>query len=220
MSGGVHPWGRAEELLLARVSEAAGRARLGRRRATYRAPRTGPAWWSGGAPVRGAGARLDLYASGVTAAIGKRIQVIRYDTTVVRRRRVLSVRGSDRALLLVDIGGERAALRCGDFARPEEWGPEIRRSVTEAQVPRALAALGDGARLSFGPLWITGDGAGSRRSALPWAEIQRVEIVRGSVTVRAGGRRQVWATAASGIPNLCVFHALADQLAGGARDDG
>lgn len=33
---------RADQLLLARVSEAAGRARLGRRQATYGAPVTGP----------------------------------------------------------------------------------------------------------------------------------------------------------------------------------
>ncbi|MFH8801243.1 DUF6585 family protein [Streptomyces sp. NPDC017936] len=231
MNGGAVGRGRDEELLLARISAAAGRAHLGRRRATHRAPAGEPgARWAaavavarrllrpGGGPVVGAGARLDLYEHGMTVATGKRIHAIRFDTTVVRRCRVLSPRGVTRALVLVDVDDGRIVLRHGDFDRPREWWPGIRRAVTEAQVPRALAALDRGARLVFGPVWITADEVGSGRTALRWAQVQRVEVLNGSVAVRAAGRWQVWATAASGIPNLCVLHALAERLAGHAGE--
>ncbi|MEV7684995.1 DUF6585 family protein [Streptomyces bungoensis] len=222
---------RDEELLLARISAAAGRARLGRRRATYRAPRTGPGTrWAAtagawrlprtcGGPAARARARLDLYEHGMTAAAGKRIHVVRFDATVVRRRWVLCARGVTRALVLVDVDGDRIVLRYGDFGRPARWWPEIRRAVTDAQVPPALAALRRGARLDFGPLWITGDAVGSGRTALRWAQVERIESRNGSVVVRSTGRWQVWATGASGIPNLCVFQALAEHLAGAGRDE-
>ncbi|MBT2423288.1 hypothetical protein J7F01_05550 [Streptomyces sp. ISL-22] len=234
MNEGTHPdhsGTRDDELLLARVSEAAGRARLGRRRATYRAPLTEPGTWraavadarrllrTGAGRGTRAGARLDLYEHGLTAAVDGRIHVVRYDTTVVCRRRVLSPQGLVRALVLVDVDGERIVLRCGDFGRPEVWGPEIRRAVTNAQVPRALAALAQGARLVFGPVWVTGDEVGSRGTSLRWAQVQRIEILNGSVALRAAGRWQVWGTVASEIPNLCVLRALAEHLAAAERDE-
>ncbi|MFF8449136.1 DUF6585 family protein [Streptomyces leeuwenhoekii] len=233
MSGAAAPRGRDEELLLARVSAAAGRADLGRRRATYRAPRTEPgARWAaavgaaarrllrtGGGPVTRAGTRLDLYQRGMTAVVGRRIHVVRFDTTAVRRRRVLSSRGVTCALELVDVDGERVVLSRGDFGGPQEWWPGLCRAVTEAQVPRALAALGQGARLAFGPVWITREEVGCGAAALRWTGVQRVEILDGSVAVRAAGRRQVWAAPRSGIWNLCVLHALAEHLAAAARDD-
>ncbi len=211
------PQDRAEELLLARVSEAAGRARLGRRRATYRAPATVTGkrrrLRSGGGKGAGAGDRLDFYEHGVTAAVDGRIHVIRFDTTVVRRRRVLSARGITRACVLTDVDGERIVLRGGDFGHPEVWVPEIRRAVTEAQVPRALAALARRERLTFGPVWITEGGIGCGRASLRWSQVERIEIRNGAVAVRVAGRWRVWGSAASGIPNPSVFHALAEHLA-------
>ncbi|MFD7316922.1 DUF6585 family protein [Streptomyces sp. NPDC059883] len=223
--------GRDEELLLARISAAAGRAHLGRRRATYQAPLTERGIWrtaaagarrllrAGGRRRPGSGGRLDLYEHGMTVAVDGRIHVIRYDTTVVRRRGVLSPRGTTRAHALIDVNGERIVLRCGDFGHPEVWGPEIRRAVTDAQLPRALAALARGARLDFGPVWITADEVGSRRTSLSWAEVERIEILSDSVAIRASGRWLVCGTVASEIPNLGVLHALAEHLADAERDD-
>ncbi|MEU8652027.1 DUF6585 family protein [Streptomyces sp. NPDC048737] len=231
MTGAAAGHGRDEELLLARISAAAGRAGLGRRRATYRAPDTGPGtrWAAVGAvarrllravggPAPGTGARLDLYEHGITAVRGSRIHAVRFDTTVVRRCRVPSARGVTRALVLVDVDGERIVLRHGDFGRPREWWPGIRRAVTDAQVPRALAALGRGARLDFGPVWITGEEVGSGGTALRWAQVRRIEVLDGSVTVHAVGRRRVWA-AVTGIPNPCVLRALTEHLTRAGRDD-
>lgn len=174
---------------------------------------------AGGRTGTNAGARLDFYEHGMTAAVDGRIHVIRYDTTVVRRRRVLSPQGITRAHVLVDVDGERIVLRGGDFGHPEVWGPEIRRAVTEAQVPRALAALAEGARLTFGPVWITRDEIGSRGTSLRWPQVQQIEISNGSVAIRVAGRWQVLGSLASGIPNPFVFHALAEHLAGAERDD-
>ncbi|MFF7975752.1 DUF6585 family protein [Streptomyces sp. NPDC007905] len=97
-----------------------------------------------------------------------------------------------------DAGRERrtglrvpaAQLRCGDFDRPGEWWPGIRRAVVDAQVPRALA-VHQGARLAFGPVWITGDEVSCGGTALRWAQIQQIEILNGFVAVRAAGRWQV-----------------------------
>ncbi|GAA5053693.1 DUF6585 family protein [Streptomyces similanensis] len=230
MSGGAGDRERAEELQLARISATAGRARLGRRHATYRALPTVPGgrWTAtadvrrllgaGGGPATRAAARLDLYEHGMTFAVGRRIHVIRFDTTVVRRRKVLSARGITRALVLVDVDGERVVLRCGDFGRWQEWWPAIRRAVVAAQTPRALAALHQGARLVFGPVWLTADEVGCGTTVLGWSRVRRIDVLNGFVAVRADGRWQVWATAASGIPNLCVFQALAEHLIRAARD--
>ncbi|MFF8995925.1 DUF6585 family protein [Streptomyces sp. NPDC014983] len=232
MNGAADDRERAEELLLARISAAASRARLGMRRTTYRAPSTEPGrrrtatarprrllCGDGGAALS-PGARLDLYEHGLTAAVGRRIHAVRFDETVVRRRTVLTARGVTGALVLVDVHGERVVLRCGDFARPQAWWSVICRAVAGAQAPRALAALRQGARLAFGPLWVTADAVGSARTSLRWAQVQRIEVRNGFVAVRADGRWQVWATAASGIPNLCVFQALTEHLTGAGLDDG
>lgn len=207
------PHGRAEELLLARISEAAGRERLGRRRATHQvAP---PKTTRRMAPIRAlkrargrrgtyAGARLDFYEFGMTAAAHGRIHVIRYDTTSV------SITG---AYALTDVDGEQVVLHGDDFGPPQVWEPEIRRAVTEAQVPQALVALVQGARIDFGPLWLTGGGVGSGRTSTPWTRIQRIDIRDDSVALRVAGRWQVLATAASRIPNVFVLQALVEHLA-------
>ncbi len=222
---------RDEELLLARISEAAGREHLGRRRATYpAAPFTagapaGPgaairavwraaaasvrrSWRAGGGRGRSAGTRLDFYEHGMTAAVRGRIHVFRYDTTSVRRPG-----GPSPHYTLIDAGGERVVLRGEDFGPPEAWGPEIRRAVARAQVPRALAALSQGARLTFGPLWVTGDEIGSARTSVRWPRIERIEVRDDSVALRVAGHRRVLATVPSGIPNAVVLQALAEHLA-------
>ncbi|MFI2367704.1 DUF6585 family protein [Streptomyces sp. NPDC018833] len=230
------PRDRDEELLLARISEAAGRWQLGRRRATHRAVPHGVTAQGWGAAIQvvsraaaagarrlrrpsgrkrvNAGARLDFFEHGITAAVNGRIHVIRYDTTVVRRCTALSPQGITRTCVLIDVDGERIVLRGGDFGHAEVWEPELRRAVTDAQVPRALAALAQGARLTFGPVWITEDEVGSGRTSMRWPQVQRIDTRHGSATVRVAGRWQSLGTVASGIPNVFVFHALAEHLAG------
>ncbi|WP_372406036.1 DUF6585 family protein [Streptomyces luteireticuli] len=245
MSGPV-PRRRSEELLLAKVSAAAGRERIGRRCATYEAAAhavpadSRPAGGIRGLPAfaryvrisarrcsvrrfavkRAAAARLDLYERGLTVAVKGRIHVVRYDTTSVFPDGPDGPDGPARSgtvCTLTDVDGERIALR----DRPghggaEEWGAEIERAVTRAQLPRALAALDEGGRLAFGDVWLTGEGigtgAGTGKVSARWSQVRRVDIRNGAVEVDIAGERHVWGRAVSGIPNPFVLRALVRHL--------
>ncbi|MEU2711938.1 DUF6585 family protein [Streptomyces sp. NPDC007205] len=231
------PRDREDELLLARISEAAGRERLGRRCATYRAVASlacapgGP-----GAPIRkvwravaavvgrsrgsvegrgtAVGGRLDFYERGMTVAVRGRIHVVRYDSTSVLQRAEPCPQGVARSCALTDVDGEHVVLRRGYFGDPEAWEAEIRRAVVDAQVPRALAALAQGARLTYGPVWLTGQEVGSGELSTRWPLIQRIAVRHGSIAVRVAGQWQVLGTLVSEIPNILVLRALAEHLAG------
>lgn len=215
---GPTPRTRDAELLLARISEAAGRARLGRRLATYpgtprrsdRRPCRAAAfvlfgrWLVGTATRRTGGARLDLYEHGLTVAIPGEIHTVRYDTTSVRQRRT--------GYALTGVDGR--PVPCGRFRDAQRWWPEVLRAVTAAQLPRALAALDNGERLTFGTLWMSRERLGSPRLSAPWTLIQRIEVRNGSVQLTIGGTRHDLGTPAAEVPNLVVVRALADRLSG------
>ncbi|MGW1196383.1 DUF6585 family protein [Streptomyces sp. NPDC002536] len=211
---GATPPKRGEELLLARISAAAGRAHLGRRRATYAAHVNGTGKRRGirGLPalVRSVlpsatranpDARLDLYERGMTVVVKGRIRVLRYDTTSVFRQ--------DGTFTLTDADGQRITLSHG---AAEEWAPEIQRAVTDAQLPLALARLGKGERLTFGDVWLTREGAGIAGVSARWSQVQRIEIRDGTVTIGVAGTRNGPETAASATPNLFVLRALVEHL--------
>ncbi len=188
-----------DELLLARISEAAGRAHLGRRLATCPVVPDRPGvtacplvgrW----ATRRYRGARLDRYEHGLTAAISGRIQVVRYDTTSVFQRRA--------GCTLTDVRGKRVSFR-----DVQHWGPEILRGVTRTQLPGALAALDRGDRIAFGRLRLSRERLGS----VPWARIQRIEILNGSVTLVIDGTWHRPGTPVAEIPNFSVFLALVSR---------
>jgi hypothetical protein len=207
---------RDAELLLARISEAAGRARLGRRLATYpgsprRADRRpcGAAvfvlfgrWLVGTAARRTGGARLDLYEHGLTVAVQGEIHTVRYDST--------SVRQHCAGHALTDVDGR--PVPCGRFRDAQRWWPEILRAVTAAQLPLALAALDNGERLSFGTLWMSRERLGSPHLSAPWTLIQRIEVRSGSLQLTIDGTRHDLGTPATDIPNLTVVRALAERL--------
>ncbi|WP_414167755.1 DUF6585 family protein [Streptoverticillium reticulum] len=205
---GATPPKRGEELLLARISAAAGRAHLGRRRATYAAHVDGT-WKRRGirgllALVRSGlpsaaranpDARLDLYERGMTVVVMGRIRVLRYDTTSVFRQ--------DGTFTFTDAEGERITLSHGE---EEEWVPEIQRAVTDAQLPLALARLGEGERLAFGDIWLTREGIGFGETSARWSQVQRIEIRDDAVVIGTAE------TAASATPNLFVLRALVEHL--------
>ncbi|GHF54983.1 DUF6585 family protein [Streptomyces morookaense] len=214
MTGGTPPQ-RGEELLLARISAAAGRAHLGRRCATYTAhAHAAPVGGirgllahvrNGLPPVRRPrpDARLDLYERGMTVIVKGRIRIIRYDTTSVFRQ--------DRtfALTLTDADGERIALSRGEA---DEWIPEIQRAVTGAQLPPALARLDAGERLAFGDIWLTGEEVGTGVVSARWSQVQRIEIRDDVVIIGVTGMRNGPEAAASATPNLFVLRALVEYL--------
>lgn len=121
---------QSPELLLARISAAAGRAGIGRRLATYPGiSRRSLHWWRRSDPE----ARLDLYERGLTVALRRRVHVVRYDTTALVQ--------TPTAYTLTDITGEPVVLRVvpagirssGEFRDAEMWGPAIQRAVRAAR---------------------------------------------------------------------------------------
>ncbi|MFJ8311002.1 MULTISPECIES: DUF6585 family protein [unclassified Streptomyces] len=94
----------------------------------------------------------------------------------------------------------------------------MQRAVTDARLPRAVAALQAGERLDFGHLWMTAEQIGSQKESLPWQQIQAVEVVNGYLKIKVTGR---WLTlsnrSVSVVPNLFVFLTLADRLLRTAR---
>lgn len=235
---GPTPHTRGDELLLARISAAAGRAHLGRRRATYQGATHTPhavparavlgllAFARYGRPCAAkasAHARLDLYEHGMTVAVGRRIHLVRYDTTLVLQKSVrlpqAPARGATtRALTLTDIEGRQVELYGGPVdGAAEKWVPEIQRAVTRAQLPGAWAALDAGERLAFGDVWLTREEVGSGAVSARWPQVRRMEITQDTVRLTLDGSGHNLATGAT-VPNLFVLRALVERLqAGGLR---
>ncbi|MFJ9850154.1 DUF6585 family protein [Streptomyces sp. NPDC101150] len=234
------PRTRGEELLLARISAAAGRAHIGKRRATYAA--TAHSTHAGTGPVRlvrrllafarygrpsarkaRADARLDLYDHGMTVAVKGRIHVVRYDTTAVFQETPRHPHGSPRAgtpraYTLTDIAGKPIVLH----GRPEdsdveEWEAEIRRAVIQAQLPQALAALGRGERLTFGDVWLTLEEVGSGELSARWPQVQRIERKNGTIRLNIDGNWHKLRPTETEIPNPFVFCALVERLRADGR---
>lgn len=222
------------ELLLARISAAAGRAHLGKRRATYAAAAHSPRAHAGpGRVIRGllafarygrssaatrVEARLDMYEEGMTVAVKGGIHVVRFDTTSVFRKSIrpphdASRVGGTRAYTLTDVEGKQFVLYGGlQGSGVEEWGPEIQRAVTRAQLPLALAALDQGERLAFGDVWLTREEVGSEEVSARWAQVQQIEIEHGAIRLNIDGRWHTLAPTASTIRNAFVLRTLVERL--------
>ncbi|MCQ4046695.1 DUF6585 family protein [Streptantibioticus rubrisoli] len=227
---GRTPRSRDGELLLARISEAAGRERIGRRLATYPgAVRTARPWRAAvavlcrvthRAPRAARDARLDLYEHGMTVALNGRIHVVRYATTSVLQDNP----DTTRTYTVTDVEGRRLVLHDGSqrgpagirarvgFRDARQWGPEVQRAVTAARLPRALAALDRGERLAFGGIWLTGERVGSGRVSAPWPSVQRIAVRDGFVALKTAGTWHTLDAAVSEIPNFFVLRALAERL--------
>ncbi|MFV8133141.1 DUF6585 family protein [Streptomyces syringium] len=228
---------RSEELLLARISAAAGREHLGKRRATYGAAahtsHAKPSWARGirGLPAfirygrrygrlsaakRRDDARLDLYAQGMTIAVKGRILVVRYDTTSVFRTSPPRPRDPARvgpSCTVTDVTGERVVLS-GEPGHDDaaQWHSEIQRGVIRSQLPRSLAALDRGERLAFGDIWLTSEQIGYGEVRAWWPQVRHLRIREEAVELDIDGRWHGPGPGVSGIPNLFVLSALVEHL--------
>ncbi|QRX95797.1 hypothetical protein JNO44_37930 [Streptomyces noursei] len=173
--------------------------------------------WSGRVAARNRGTRLDLYEHGLLVTYRRRTRVARYDTTSVRQKIVHLVANPAPDQIaytyrFTDTTGVEVILRHG-LERPEEWGEEIQRGVTAAQLPRAEAALDAGERVDFTYLWLSSAEIGTRRRAVPWSQVAEVRVRAGMVSIHiTGSRRPLETLPISLIPNYRVFRTLAERL--------
>ncbi|WP_306359844.1 DUF6585 family protein [Nocardia sp. CC227C] len=161
--------------------------------------------------------RLELYDGGCVAVVGGRARTIRYDSATVRRTVTEDAdhHAPDRAVhpyTVTDIGGDPIVLR-HTIDRCEEWGPEIDRAVTAAQLPRALATLESGGRLDFAPFWMTSTEIGVGHRAVSWARISGIVVHKGWVSVRIRGESlPLESLPADVIGNFTLFRTVAERM--------
>ncbi|KAA8885469.1 hypothetical protein F3087_27930 [Nocardia colli] len=161
--------------------------------------------------------RLDLYERGLVVMVGGKARCVRYDTTVLRRNIVEHVDSPaanqvSYAYTLVDTVGDPIVLRHG-IERPEEWGPEIDRAITAAQLPRAVEVLAADGCLDFEYFWMTRAEIGAGERSEPWSQVTGIALSAGWVSVGvAGESAPLESLPVSLIPNFTIFRTLAERM--------
>ncbi|RCH69977.1 hypothetical protein DT019_00180 [Streptomyces sp. SDr-06] len=185
--------------------------------------------WERAGSRRNASLRLDLYRDGCVVSSDGRLSVVRYDATSVWQNNVRHTGAfghTDYEYTLLDVDGAKVVLRGrsdrtvtrGVLEGFDAWGKAIQLAVTDAQLPRAVAAVQAGERLDFGHLWMSAERIGSQKESLSWQEIQAVEVVNGYLKIQVTGRwRTLSNRSVAVVPNLFVFLTLADRLLRTAR---
>lgn len=162
-------------------------------------------------------ARLDLYERGLVVIVGGAARCVRYDTTTLRRSIVEHANAPapeqvSHAYTLVDTLGEPIVLRQG-IEHPEEWGPEIDRAITEAQLPRAARVLEAGGCLDFEHFWMTRAEIGAGERSQSWSQVTDIAIGSGWVSVGVAGQSApLESLPVSLIPNFTIFRTLAERM--------
>ncbi|CAG0936384.1 hypothetical protein TFLX_05257 [Thermoflexales bacterium] len=93
-------------------------------------------------------------------------------------------------------------------------GELLRQQVTRQQLPQALTKMQRGETVAFGALGVSQRGLTYEDKAIAWSEVDRVEMLNGSVVVRKKTDRLFslpLVIKAAEIPNLSVFLALIRQ---------
>uniref|UniRef100_UPI001C230204 DUF6585 family protein n=1 Tax=Nocardia alni TaxID=2815723 RepID=UPI001C230204 len=173
--------------------------------------------WLRFAGTRQRGIRLDLYERGCVISEQRRVRVVRYDSTIVRRKIVHAVQNPAAHQIsyrytLVDTAGTPVVLD-RRLERPQEWGVAIEQGILDAQVPQAQARMDAGGRLEFEPLWLSASEIGTATESVPWSRISELAVVGGWLSVRVSGRAEpLESLPLCVIPNYVVFRALAQRL--------
>lgn len=169
---------------------------------------------------RQAGKRVDVYANGFiqSDASGPRV-ALRWDSidSVCQRitRNYPNGISTGTTYIYTITSHDGTTVRLTQFyVGIAALGETIVREVTRVQLPRAMAAIQRGETVTFGELALNARGITcTGRSQVPWAQVDRVQVNRGYVSLRQAGRWQSWSRGqASQIPNLFVFLTLADLL--------
>jgi hypothetical protein len=97
--------------------------------------------------------------------------------------------------------------------RLPEFGTELAKIVSQAQLPAHLKALADGKALTFGNVVISQQGVRGPDGVVPWSQLEPLDVDRGVAMVRRTGHRKPMAsTYLASIPNLPLFSTLYENL--------
>jgi hypothetical protein len=99
----------------------------------------------------------------------------------------------------------------GSLKDIEELGRAVVISVTQEQLPRAQQAIQAGQTLSFAKVGINLQGVGKGNEFLPWSHVQAIEVKKGSLIIKRGGKTKDWGLVEV-IPNFFVFMTIAEEM--------
>jgi hypothetical protein len=163
--------------------------------------------------------RIYLYEHGfVSADRPDDPQVYRWDDidTVYQKivsRRSYGIETSKTYLYTITRRDGRTLKLTQFWADIVTLGPHINESVSMALLPVTLAAIDQGQGVQFGDMTLTADGIAGQRRTVSWAQVRKMRINNGYVSVDIEGRfLPLSTTAAAKLPNLPLFFALAERL--------
>jgi hypothetical protein len=94
-----------------------------------------------------------------------------------------------------------------------DLGKAISIGATNALLPKYIASINSGQRVTFGPLALDRAGMYLGNKALTWQEIKAVKIAQGIISVKKEGGWFNWATVTvPQIPNFFVFYDLVSRF--------
>ncbi len=159
-------------------------------------------------------ARLDLFDFGMTVyRSGEQVAGFRWNTAEVRQQ-VIPFQTSaptEYSLRMSGPDGAEAAFDDTLFGEARDWGRAIQSAVTLAQLPRAVAAIDDGATVQFGEITLDLAALYFRSRAYTWEHIQLIDARSGLVRMKVDGN-WVSLTPVGQIPNFYIFNELAERL--------
>ncbi|MEV5836279.1 DUF6585 family protein [Nocardia sp. NPDC052112] len=159
-------------------------------------------------------ARLDLFDFGMTVyRSGEQVAGFRWNTAEVRQQ-VIPFQTSaptEYSLRMSGPDGAEAAFDDTLFGDARDWGRAIQSAVTLAQLPRAVAAIDDGATVEFGEITLDLTALYFRSRAYTWEHIQLIDARSGLVRMKVDGN-WVSLTPVGQVPNFYIFNELAERL--------
>jgi len=168
--------------------------------------------------------RIYQFANGLVRAKGEKVDVIRWDQVafVIQNMRsrgygyawgsiigaALTNKSTPHSIVVQRTDGAKFKFS-GTVQHVVQLIQTIQGAVTQAHMPRAIAAYDAGSPITFGTFVLSRQGLSNGRETLPWNEIQSVDIKNGKVLVKRVGKTFSWANVnISLVPNVLVFMSM------------
>jgi hypothetical protein len=115
----------------------------------------------------------------------------------------------------LQYGNDRKLTFTWRTAAMQELGTMLVREVTNRRLPEALRSLEARQTLDFGVFSLSLGGLTYKKATLPWNDVRKVQVVKGTVLIdKAGKRLASWAHEnVARIPNYAVFMTLVERMA-------